>query len=1022
MFFNNVSFGDGFLLSLGLYSALIIEYTPYCVIRLELSLYLCKCEKWGVLTIVIKIGCIEDIESEDVVEVEDMVEPEDETVPNSVHEKGKAKEKYYDKLILDLGNEVRSSVEEGATALESLVGKFGNAEERTECKKLRKELEDTRLSNTLLRDDSRVNANGAGRSGQGGAPAAQECTFVGFIKCNPIVFYGIEGAVELRRWFEKIEMVFGISECGEGKKLKFAVATLQGPALTWWNTKPKNVEVDAYIRGLSKNIKGEVTSSKPTNLSKAVRMAYKLMEQKLQERKEREMRGNKRKWENFQSGNSSRGNYKDNSCHQQNNQKQGNARAMTTAPNESNVHIGPLPLYNRCFVRHIGPCTIQCHKCGKVRHKSRYCKENNVATCANAKPNWTCYDCGEQGHIRNHCPKKNKPQGGNASGRAYVIKDADKQGLNAVTGMDIAKISRKRSKPDKHGHGNENECTRARRMLSKFSHLIDINPDKLDVSYEVEFADGKVVSTNTVLRGCTLHLVNHLFEINLMPIELGMFDVIIGMDWLAEHDAVIFYGKKVVCIPCRNMTLIVEGDKAQVTKKKSKEKRLEDVPVIRDFPEVFPDNLPDSHHIGNTNDELYYSGTTATIVIERIYSPEFIDVWSFRMCIDYRELNKLTIKNRYPLPRIDDLFDQLQGSSVRVFESSLKDYLGATIKMERQTYANAFQKYDFWLDSVSFLGHVIDNKGVHIDPAKIKEIKNWAAPTTPTEVSAPILALQEGTEDFVVYCNASLKGLGVVMMQQEKYHSGKVNVVADALSQKERIKPLRVRALVMTVHNNLPKQILGAQKEAMKRKNVRAEKLGRLIKQIFKFFLDGIHCFGKRVWLPRFDGLRDLIMHDSHKSKYSIHPGSDKMYQDLKQLYWLPNMKADIATFVSKCLTCAKVKAEHQRQSGLLQQPEIPVWKWETITMDFVSRLPRTPSGYDSIWVIVDRLTKSAHFLPIKKTDSTKKLTQLYLKEVACRHGVPISIISDRDSHFTSRFWRSLQKALGTNLDMSIAY
>ncbi|GKE36625.1 putative reverse transcriptase domain-containing protein, partial [Tanacetum coccineum] len=169
-------------------------------------------------------------------------------------------------------------------------------------------------------------------------------------------------------------------------------------------------------------------------------------------------------------------------------------------------------------------------------------------------------------------------------------------------------------------------------------------------------------------------------------------------------------------------------------------------------------------------------------------------------------------------------------------------------------------------------------------------------------------------------------------------------------------------------------------------------------------------------------GLRDLIMHESHKSKYSIHPGSDKMYQDLKLLYWWPNMKADIATYVSKCLTCAKVKAEHQKPSGLLQQPEIPVWKWERITMDFVSGLPRTPSGYDTIWVIVDRLTKSAYFLPMKKMDSMEKLTQLYLKEVMCRHGVPILIILNRGSHFMSRFWRSLQKALGTNLDMRTAY
>ncbi|GJY32014.1 putative reverse transcriptase domain-containing protein [Tanacetum coccineum] len=174
----------------------------------------------------------------------------------------------------------------------------------------------------------------------------------------------------------------------------------------------------------------------------------------------------------------------------------------------------------------------------------------------------------------------------------------------------------------------------------------------------------------------------------------------------------------------------------------------------------------------------------------------------------------------------------------------------------------------------------------------------------------------------------------------------------------------------MTVHTNLPEKILNAQTDAIKEENVKAENLGRRIKPIFETRSDGIQCFEGRIWLPLFGGLRDLIMHESHKSKYSIHPGSDKMYQDLKKLYWWPNMKAEIATYVSKCLTCAKVKAEHQKPSGLLQQPEIPEWKWEKITMDFVSGLPRTPSGYDSIWVIVDRLTKSAHFLPMKKTDS----------------------------------------------------
>ncbi|GJR63065.1 putative reverse transcriptase domain-containing protein [Tanacetum coccineum] len=146
------------------------------------------------------------------------------------------------------------------------------------------------------------------------------------------------------------------------------------------------------------------------------------------------------------------------------------------------------------------------------------------------------------------------------------------------------------------------------------------------------------------------------------------------------------------------------------------------------------------------------------------------------------------------------------------------------------------------------------------------------------------------------------------------------------------------------------------------------------------------------------------------------------MYQDLKKLYWWPNMKAEIATYVSKCLTCAKVKAEYQKPSDLLVQPVILVWKWENITMDFVTKLPKTSSGQDIICVIVDRLTKSAHFLPMKETDLMEKLTRQYLKEVVSRHGVPVSIISDRDSKFTSYFWKSLNEALGTQLDMSMAY
>ncbi|GJU85846.1 putative reverse transcriptase domain-containing protein [Tanacetum coccineum] len=181
-------------------------------------------------------------------------------------------------------------------------------------------------------------------------------------------------------------------------------------------------------------------------------------------------------------------------------------------------------------------------------------------------------------------------------------------------------------------------------------------------------------------------------------------------------------------------------------------------------------------------------------------------------------------------------------------------------------------------------------------------------------------------------------------------------------------------------------------------------------------------CLNEQSWIPCFEELRALIMHESHKLKYSIHPGSDKMYQDLKKLYWWPNMKAEIATYVSKCLTCAKVKIEYQKPSGLLVQPKFPQCKWENITMDFVTKLPKTATGQDTIWVIIDRLTKSAHFSPMREDDTLEKLTRLYSKEVVSKHGVPVSIISGRNGKFTPHFWKSLNKTLGTRLDMSTTY
>ncbi|GJW50476.1 putative reverse transcriptase domain-containing protein [Tanacetum coccineum] len=314
--------------------------------------------------------------------------------------------------------------------------------------------------------------------------------------------------------------------------------------------------------------------------------------------------------------------------------------------------------------------------------------------------------------------------------------------------------------------------------------------------------------------------------------------------------------------------------------------------------------------------------------------------------------------------------------------------------------------------------------------------------------NAPILSLPDGVEDFVVYCDASNQGLGCVLMQRDKviayasrqlksheknytthdlelgavvfalkiwrhylygtkslelfsdyeceikYHPGKANVVVDALSRKERVKPRRVRAVAVTIQSKVKGLILAAQVEAFKDENVIAEGLNGMDQQVEKREDASLH-YMDGIWVPLVGGIRTKIMDEAHKMRYSVHPEADKMYYDLRDMYWWPGMKKEIAIYVSKCLTCAKVKAEHQRPSGLLQQPEIPEWKWEKIAMDFITKLPRSSSGHDVIWVIVDRLTKSAHFLAIREDYSMEKL---------------------------ARFWKMMQKALGTRLDMSTTY
>ncbi|KAL8265740.1 hypothetical protein R6Q59_003084 [Mikania micrantha] len=350
---------------------------------------------------------------------------------------------------------------------------------------------------------------------------------------------------------------------------------------------------------------------------------------------------------------------------------------------------------------------------------------------------------------------------------------------------------------------------------------------------------------------------------------------------------------------------------------------------------------------------------------------------SFRICIDYRDLNKLTIKNRYPLPRIDDLFDQLQGAQyfskidlrsgyhqLRVQEEDIpktafqtryghyefmskakhEQHLRKILELlkKEQLYAK-FSKCEFWLREVQFLGHVVNSEGIHVDPAKIEAIKNSDTTTTPTgiryflglagyyrrfisnfsKIALPLTKLPQKSEPFVweqkqedafqtlkqKLCDAPILSLpeDEINMRQRrwvellndydcviKYHPGKANVLADALSQKERVKPLRVRAMGMTVQTSLQDKIVHAQQESVERGNPKKE-LDCGAERQFEMKADGIIYNQDRMWIPAVDELRKLIFDESHKTKVSVHPGADKMYQDLREYYWWPRMKKDIA-------------------------------------------------------------------------------------------------------------------------------
>ncbi|GJU04278.1 putative reverse transcriptase domain-containing protein [Tanacetum coccineum] len=439
--------------------------------------------------------------------------------------------------------------------------------------------------------------------------------------------------------------------------------------------------------------------------------------------------------------------------------------------------------------------------------------------------------------------------------------------------------------------------------------MLNIPPITLDTTYDIEIANGMLVGTNTVIQGCTLILLNQPFEIDLMPIKLGSFDVVIGMDWLSKYHARIIYDEKVVHIPIDGETLIIRGA----------------APIARAPCRLAPSEMQElSDQLQELADRGFIRPSTSPWGAPTLFVKK--KDGSFRMSyhqlrVQDKDIPKTAFRTWY----------RHYEFHVMLFGLTNTPAVFMDLVNSEKLYAK-LSKCDFWISIMQFLGHVIDSQGIYVDPAKIKAVKDWASPTTPTEIHQ-FLGLagyyRRFIKDFSKIANLQhiLDQKELNMRQRRwlelltdydceiRYHPGKANVVP---------KPRRSK------------------------KNIKTENL-RGMDKAFEVRPDETRCIKNRSWLPFFSDLRDLIMHESYKLKYSIHPGSDKMYQDLKKLYWWPNMKAIIAEYVGKCLTCSRVKAQCQKPSGLLIQREIPTWKWERIKMDFVTKLPKTSSGHDTI-------------------------------------------------------------------------
>ncbi|GKA39209.1 putative reverse transcriptase domain-containing protein, partial [Tanacetum coccineum] len=847
------------------------------------------------------------------------------------------------------------------------------------------------------------------------------CLYKEFLACNPKEYDGKGGVVVLTRWIEKMESVHDMSGCSIDQKVKYTAGSFMGKALTWWNSQirtlsrevanhamvgaghaaytdrfhelarlvphlviPKSRMIERYVYGLASQIRGMVAATEPKTIQKVMQISGALTDEAVRNGsiKKVDKRGNVGEPSKDRSG-------------RDDNKRTRTVNAFTTTMNPvGRENTGTWPKCTTCNSYHApgGPCRI-CFNCNQPGHLARdyrgVPRNVNLVNARNPTVR-ACYECGSIDHVRPACPIWIRTQGPGENRPNQIATNNGGQ-----------------------GHGNQRKQARGRAFMLGAEEA-RLEPIDLGFRYEIEIASGQLVEINKVIKGCKLEIEGHVFDIDLIPFGHGSLDVIIGMDWLSNYKAEIVCHEKVVRIPLPDgKVLRVLGERPdEIVRFLMGVKKQEEIVVVRDFPKFFSkiDLRSGYHQLRVHEDDILktafrtrYGHFEFTVMPFGLTNAPaiFMDLIN-RVCRPYLDKFVIMFIDSRGACRtfkfLRHVINGLAGYYRRFIENFSKIAKSFTILTHKSKTFDWGEEHELEFQT---LKDKLCNAHVLVLPdgpedlvLKIHE-ENYT--TYDLELGAVVFALKiwrlylYGTKS-VIYTDH--KSLQHIFSQKEfnmrqrrwielfsdyeckiRYHPGKVNVVADALSRKERVKPKRVRAMNMILQSSIKDRILAAQKEAVDEFAVLQKGLDEMIEQRS----DGTLYYLDRIWVPLKGEVRTLIMDEAHKSKYSVHPGADKMYYDLRDRYWWPGMKKDIAEYVSKCLTCLKVKAEHQRPSGLLQQPEIPDYKME-------------------------------------------RLARLYLNEIVARHGVPISIISDRDSRFTSRFWQSMQEALGTRLDMSTTY